>query len=73
MSTAPKDRPFMVFFAPGAMHSPHQAPKEYIRKYKGKFDMGWDEARNLILERQKLLGVIPQDTELTSRPEVIPA
>ena len=63
----------MVFLRSGGMHSPHQAPKEYIRKYKGKFDMGWDEARELILERQKLLGIVPQDTEMTARAEAIPA
>ena len=49
VSLAP-DRPFMVLFAPGAMHSPHQAPPEYIAKYRGKFDMGWDRAREMILE-----------------------
>ncbi|MGB5373646.1 MAG: arylsulfatase [Polyangiales bacterium] len=73
MSTAPKDRPFMVFLAPGGMHSPHQAPRAYLRKWRGKFDMGWDEARRSILERQKLLGIVPQDTQLTSRPDAIPA
>jgi len=66
VSLAP-DRPFMVFLAPGAMHSPHQAPPEYIAKYRGKFDMGWDKARELILERQKKLGIVPPDTKLTER------
>ena len=67
------DRPFMVFWAPGGMHSPHQAPTEYIEKYKGKFDAGWDKAREEILIRQKKLGIVPQDTELTARPDTIPA
>jgi len=71
-STAP-DRPFMVFWAPGAMHSPHQAPQSYIEKYKGKFDMGWDKAREAILEKQKQQGVIPQDTVLSKRIDEIPA
>ena len=72
VSTAP-DRPFMVFMAPGGMHSPHQAPQEYLDKYKGKFDMGWDEARNIILAKQKSLGIVPQNTQLTARAEDIPA
>ena len=67
------DRPFMVFWAPGGMHSPHQAPKAYIEKYKGKFDAGWDKAREEILVRQKKLGIVPQDTALTARPDTIPA
>jgi len=71
-SLAP-DRPFMVFFAPGGMHSPHQAPQEYLDKYKGKFDMGWDEAREMILEKQKKLGIVPPDTNLTTRVKDIPA
>lgn len=72
VSVAP-DRPFMVLFAPGAMHSPHQAPPEYIAKYRGKFDMGWDRAREMILEKQKNLGIVPADTKLTERIADIPA
>lgn len=71
-SLAP-DRPFMMFWAPVAMHSPHQAPQEYIDKYKGRFDMGWDKAREAIIARQKELGVIPGNTRLTERPKDIPA
>jgi arylsulfatase len=71
-STAP-DRPWMVFWAPGAMHSPHQAPQEYLDKYRGRFDMGWDEAREQILARQKELGIVPPGTRLTERIEDIPA
>jgi arylsulfatase len=72
VSIAP-ERPFMVLFAPGAMHSPHQAPPEYIAKYRGKFDMGWDRAREMILEKQKKLGIVPADAKLTKRIEAIPA
>ena len=68
ISTAP-DKPFMLFWAPVAMHSPHQAPTEYIEKYKGKFDMGWDEARKMIHEKQLELGIIPEGTKLTERTE----
>jgi arylsulfatase A-like enzyme len=67
------DRRFMVFLAFGGMHSPHQAPREYLDKYKGKFDMGWDKAREMILEKQKKLGIIPPDTKLTKRVEAIEA
>ena len=67
------DRPFMMFWAPVAMHSPHQAPPEYIERYKGVFDMGWDEARRIIHERQLEFGIIPQGTLLTERTAEIPA
>jgi arylsulfatase len=72
ISTAP-DKPFMMFWAPVAMHSPHQAPKEYIEKYKGKFDMGWDEARKIIHQKQLDMGIIPPGTKLTARTDAIPA
>ncbi len=67
------DKPFYVYFAPGATHAPHHAPKEYIAKYKGKFDQGWDKLRQETFARQKALGVIPQDAQLTARPKEIPA
>lgn len=67
------DLPFMMLWASGSMHSPHHAPDEYIEKYKGKFDMGWDEAREQIIARQKELGIIPENTELSPRIEEIPA
>jgi arylsulfatase len=67
------DDPFMMLWASGSMHSPHQAPAEYRKKYKGKFDMGWDKAREMILDNQKNLGVIPADTILTERIDEIPA
>ena len=67
------DKPFYVYFATGATHAPHHAPKEYIEKYKGKFDMGWDKLREETFARQKELGVIPNDTKLTPRPKEIQA
>jgi arylsulfatase len=67
------DKPFFVYFAPGATHAPHHVPTEWSDKYKGKFDEGWDAIRPEILERQKALGVVPADAELTPRPEEIPA
>lgn len=66
-SIAP-DRPFFLYVAPGATHAPHQAPKEWIAKFKGQFDMGWDKYREMTFERQKKLGVIPANTKLTPRP-----
>ena len=63
------DKPFFVYYAPGATHAPHQAPKEWSAKYKGKFDQGWDVLRAETFARQKALGVIPEDAELTARPE----
>ena len=68
-----KDLPFMMLWASGSMHSPHHAPDEYLNKYKGKFDMGWDEAREVILANQKKLGVVPENTKLTKRIDDIPA
>jgi arylsulfatase A-like enzyme len=67
------DNPFMIYLAPGSMHSPHQAPPEWIAKFKGKFDMGWDAMRQQTFERQKVMGVIPKDAKLTPRPSVLPA
>lgn len=65
--------PFMMFWAPVAMHSPHQAPQHYIDQYKGKFDMGWDNAREVIYQKQLELGIIPQGTELSQRIPELPA
>ncbi|MDH4109704.1 MAG: sulfatase-like hydrolase/transferase [Gammaproteobacteria bacterium] len=67
------DLPFMMLWASGSMHSPHHAPASHIDKYKGKFDMGWDKAREQILEQQKALGVVPANTVLTERIGDIPA
>ncbi len=66
------DRPFFVYFAPGATHAPHQVPKEWIDKYRGKFDQGWDKYREETFERQKRMGIIPADAKLTPRPKEIP-
>ncbi|MBO9572215.1 MAG: arylsulfatase, partial [Chitinophagaceae bacterium] len=71
--TLTPDKPFYVYFATGATHAPHHAPKEYIEKYKGKFDGGWDKLREETFERQKKLGVIPENARLTPRPKEIPA
>ena len=67
------DKPFFVYFAPGAAHAPHHVPKEWADKYKGKFDGGWDKLREETFARQKKLGVIPADAQLTKRHEQIPA
>jgi arylsulfatase A-like enzyme len=67
------DKPFFIYFAPGATHAPHHVPKEWADKYKGKFDQGWDKLREETFARQKKLGVIPQDCALTPRHEQIPA
>ncbi|GAB5495002.1 MAG: arylsulfatase [Phycisphaerales bacterium] len=67
------DDPFMMLWASGSMHSPHHAPRDYIEKYRGKFDMGWDKAREQILENQKRLGIVPPNTRLTERIEDIEA
>jgi arylsulfatase A-like enzyme len=67
------DKPFFVYFAPGAAHAPHHVPKQWADKYKGKFDQGWDKLREEIFARQKKLGVIPQDCQLTQRHKEIPA
>ena len=67
------DRPFFVYYAPGATHAPHHVPKEWIDKFKGQFDQGWDKYREEAYQRQLKLGVIPADTKLTPRPAEIPA
>jgi arylsulfatase len=67
------DKPFFIYFAPGATHAPHHVPKDWVAKYKGKFDQGWDKVREETFARQKTLGVIPSDCELTARPKEIPA
>src|SRR5947209_8558054 len=67
------DKPFFVYFAPGATHAPHHVPKEWADKYKGEFDQGWDRVREETFARQKELGVIPPDCQLTARHQEIPA
>ncbi|ELB2101954.1 arylsulfatase [Vibrio parahaemolyticus] len=66
------DQPFFAYYAPGAAHAPHQAPREWIDKFKGKFSMGWDKLRQESFERQKKLGIIPQDTVLPPMPDFVP-
>ncbi|MCX5571696.1 arylsulfatase [Kaistia nematophila] len=67
------EKPWFAYLAPAATHAPHQAPKELIAKFKGKFDMGWDAYREQTFKRQKERGIIPADTELTPRPASLPA
>lgn len=71
-SVAP-DKPFFMYFAPGAMHAPHHVSKEWRDKFKGAFDMGWDKYRDQVFANQKKMGIIPQDTVLTKRPDWVPA
>ena len=66
-------RPFFVYFATGATHAPHQVPEDWIAKFKGKFDSGWDVYRQETFERQKKMGIIPANTKLTARPNSLPA
>jgi arylsulfatase A-like enzyme len=66
-------KPFFVYYAPGATHAPHHVPEEWSAKYKGKFDQGWDTLRDETFARQKALRVIPEDAELTARPDEITA
>ncbi|MFM0643622.1 arylsulfatase [Paraburkholderia bryophila] len=71
-SMAP-DKPFFIYYAPGATHAPHHPRKEWVDMYRGKFDQGWDVLREQTLARQKQLGIVPQDTDLTKRSPGIPA
>ena len=71
-SVAPQ-KPWVQYYAPGTAHAPHHAPPEWIAKFKGKFDQGWDKVREETLARQKALGVVPPDTKLTERSPGIPA
>ena len=73
LRNAAPDKPFFLYFSTGAGHAPHHAPPEWIERYRGKFDMGWDKARELIFEQQKAAAVIPADTKLTPRPHWITA
>ncbi|WP_424668704.1 arylsulfatase, partial [Candidatus Binatus sp.] len=69
LNAAAPDKPFFVYYVPGGTHSPHQPTKEWIDKFKGKFDMGWEKLREQIFANQKRLGVIPADTQLTPWPD----
>jgi arylsulfatase len=66
-------KPWLLYYATGTAHAPHHAPKDWIARYKGQFDQGWDKVREETLARQKKIGVVPQNTQLTKRPEQLPA
>lgn len=70
---AAPDKPFFIYYAPGLSHTPHHAPKEWLERFRGKFDQGWDKLREESFARQKRLGVIPADAQLTPRPASLPA
>ena len=70
--TLTPDKPFFTYFATGATHAPHHAPKEWIEKYKGKFDMGWDKLREQTLAKQIEMGIVPKGTKLAPKPVDIP-
>ena len=72
LNAAAPDKPFFVYYVPGGTHSPHQPKKEWIDKFKGKFDMGWEKLREQIFANQKRLGVIPANTQLTPWPDTLP-
>ena len=71
-SVAPQ-KPWVTYYAPGTAHAPHHAPKEWIAKFKGTFDQGWDKVREETLARQIEMGIVPPNTKLTKRSEGIPA
>ncbi len=66
------DKPFFLYYAPGCAHAPHQVAKEWIDKYKGRFDMGWDKYREVVFQRQKEMGMFPADAELSRRDPDVP-
>ncbi|MFA5496322.1 MAG: arylsulfatase [Porticoccaceae bacterium] len=66
------DQPFLMYWSTGAVHAPHHAPRDFIAKYKGRFDMGWNAAREMILERQKRLGLVPANAELPAWADNVP-
>ena len=72
LNAAAPDKPFFVYYVPGGTHSPHQPKKEWIEKFKGKFDMGYEKLREQIFANQKRLGVIPANTQLTPWPDDLP-
>ena len=72
LNAAAPDKPFFLYYVPGGTHAPHQPTKEWIDKFHGKFDMGWNAMRDQILANQKRLGVVPQDTKLTPWPDDLP-
>ena len=73
LRNADPDKPFLLYYAPGACHSPHHAPASYLEQYRGRFDQGWDAWRDACFTRQKRDGIVPETTELSPRPEWVPA
>lgn len=69
---AAPNKPFLIYYAPGSAHAPHHAPAEWIAKFKGKFDQGWDKVREETFARQKTMGIIPADARLNPRPKEVP-
>jgi arylsulfatase len=67
------EKPFFMYFAPGAAHAPHHAPKAWRDTFKGKFDMGWEKYREMVYANQLKMGIIPEGTKLTPRPDWVPA
>ena len=67
------DRPSFIYFAPGATHAPHHVPQEWIARWKGKFDQGWDKLREETLARQVKMGIVPPGTKLAPKPEATQA
>jgi arylsulfatase A-like enzyme len=72
LNASAPDKPFFVYYAPGGTHSPHQPKAEWVEKFKGKFDMGWNAMREQIFANQKRLGVIPANAKLTEWPDILP-
>lgn len=70
---AAPDKPFFIYYASGATHAPHHAPPEYVARFKGKFDQGWDKVREETLQRQIAMGIAPPGTQMTPRPAEVPA
>lgn len=70
---APEPRPFLLYWATSTAHAPHHAPEDWIARYRGKFDMGWDKVRQAVLWQQKQQGVVPSSAELAKRPDNVPA
>src|SRR3546814_6649879 len=65
---AAPEKPFFLYYAPGSAHAPHQAPPEWIARFKGKFDNGWDAQRAQTVARQETMGIVPNGTDVTPRP-----
>ena len=72
-NAAAPDKPFLLYWAPGSGHAPHQAPADWIARFRGTFDGGWDQLRAATFARQKQLGIVPGDAAITARPDELPA